>query len=329
MNRRQFLQQTAISAAALGLCTAGASPAMAQKFPVKPVRILVGYPAGLAPDVITRLVAEGLSQMWRQPVLVENRPGASGILAMNELKKSKSEGYDYVFGDVGNMAINSSYYRSLPYDPEKDLVPVVDLLWVQWIFFVSRDSPFKSMNDLIAQAKAHPGKYTYASTGTGSPMFGVHELLKLRAGINLQQVAFRDQGQLLTTVANGEVTLLASSMATARPVIDKLRPLAVAAKERQAAFLEIPTVEESGGPRGFDVTAWGFFATLRGTPAPILEKVRADAMAVMQRPEVRARAESLGFTLSRSRTQQELEAFIKSEITAYREVINATGARAD
>ena len=303
--------------------------ALAQTFPGKPVRIIVGYAPGAGVDVMVRLVADGLTQYWGKAVVVDNRPGASGIISMQELMKTKPEGYDYVFGDLGNMAINASYYRKLPYDPQKDLVPVVDLFWVPFIAFVAKDAPYKNLRDLVAAAKAAPGKYSYASTGTGSPLFAAAELFKLRSGVQMLQVPFKDMGQMLTMVATGEVTLIVTSMATVKPMVARLKPLAIAARQRQPEFGDIPTSQEAGGPPDFEVKAWGAVAALRGTPGPILDKFRSDAIVVMQRPALREKAAALGFTLSLGKTSEEMSQFIRSEIDRYREVINATGARGD
>jgi len=324
------LKSAALAAAVLlsTLCCDLAS-AQAQSFPSKPVRIVVGYAPGAGVDVMVRLVADGLTQYWGKSVVVDNRPGASGIISIQEAMKSKPEGYDYVFGDLGNMAINASYYRKLPYDPQKDLVPVVDLFWVPFIAFVSKDAPYKNLQDLVAAAKTAPGKLSYASTGTGSPLFAAAELFKLKSGVDMLQVPFKDMGQMLTMVATGEVALVVTSVATVRPMLARLKPLAIASRQRLPEFPDIPTSQEAGGSPEFEVMAWGAVAALRGTPKPILERFRADAIRVMQRPELREKASNLGFTLSLGKTSEEMSDFIRSEIDRYREVINATGARGD
>ena len=316
-----------VLATLIGLDCAG--NAGAQTFPAKPVRVIVGYGPGSGVDVITRVVTDGLSKTWGQPVVVENRPGASGIVAMTELKKAAPDGYTYIIGDLGNMAINPIYYRTLPYDPEKDLITVIDVMSGPFIFFVSRDGPYKTLKDVIAYAKANPGKTSYASTGTGSPIYMGTELFKLRAGIDMLQIPYREMGPMLSGVATGKVTLVLTSVATAKPMLDRFRPLAIAAKQRQAMFPDIPTVAEAGGPPGLQVVAWTAFTTLRDTPRPAIDKFHADALRVMQRPENRERVGNLGFTLSSGKTPEEMSAFIRSEVNTYREVIKATGAQAD
>ena len=319
--------RAALIAVLMGFLFAGG--AAAQTFPTKPVRVIVGYGPGSGVDVITRLVTDGLSKEWGQPVVIENRPGASGVVAVTELKKAAPDGYTYIIGDIGNMAINPVYYRNLSYDPEKDLTPIIDIMSGPFILFVSRDGPIKSLKDLIEYAKKNPGKVSYASTGTGSPIYMGTELFKLRAGVDMLQVPFREMGQMLGSVATGEVTLVVTSVATAKPMIDRLRPLAVAARQRQAQFPDIPTVEEAGGPAGVEVVAWTAFAAPKGTPKAIIDKFHADALRVMQRADLRERVGNLGFTLSVGKTPDDMARFVRSEANTYREVIKATGAQAD
>jgi tripartite-type tricarboxylate transporter receptor subunit TctC len=184
------------------------------------------------------------------------------------------------------------------------------------------------LKDLIASAKASPGKYSYASTGPGSPIFAGTEALKLGAGIDVFQVPFKDMGPMLTDVSSGDVTMIVTSAATVRPVIGKLKPLAIASKQRHPDFPDVPTSVEAGGP-AVEVTGWGALVALRGTPKPILDKVRADAVVAMQSPEFQERAAKLGLTPSRGKTSEEMSQFIRSEIERYAEVIKATGARGD
>jgi tripartite-type tricarboxylate transporter receptor subunit TctC len=190
-------------------------------------------------------------------VFVENRPGAAGILAMTDFKKSPPDGSSYIFAEVGILAINPSYYKSLPYDPEKDLQPVIDLTSNPWVLFTAKDGPVKSMRGLIELAKANPGKFTYGSPGAGTASFGALELLRLRAGIDLLHVPFKEIPQLLAALARGEITIYFSSPTSTRGVKDRVIALGVASKRRYPEFPDIPTIEEAGGPPGFEVTAWG------------------------------------------------------------------------
>jgi tripartite-type tricarboxylate transporter receptor subunit TctC len=294
----------------------------AQDFPTRQVRIIVPYAPGGGADVLTRIVAEEMGRLWKQTVVIDNRPGASGILAIVELKKSRPDGHDYVLGEVGSLSVNPSLYRKLPYDPEKDLVPVTDVMLAPWVFFTAKTLPYKSMKDLIEAAKAQPGKLTYGSTGTGAPNFMAAELLKLRAGIDLLEIPFKDGNQLRTSAIQGDITLSISSYASSKSVVDKLTPLAVAARSRQPEYPHVPTVGESGGPPDLEITVWGAFMGLAGMPLNARDKFYQTAVRAMHNPEVKRKAAAAGFDLG-GRTPEELAKFIKSETERYREVIAA------
>jgi tripartite-type tricarboxylate transporter receptor subunit TctC len=295
--------------------------ASAQDFPSRQVRIIVPYAPGGGADVLTRIVAEEMGRLWKQNILIENRPGAAGILAIVELKKSRLDGHDYVLGEVGSLSVNPSLYRKLPYDPEKDLLPVTDVMLAPWVFFVSKSLPYKTLKELIDAAKAQPGKLTYGSTGAGAPNFMAAELLKLRTGIDLLEIPFKDGNQLRTSAVQGDITLSISSYASAKSVLDRLNPIAVAAKTRQPEYPNVPTMAESGGP-DLEITVWGAFMGLAGSPLAARDAFYQTAVRAMQNPEVKRRAAATGFELG-GRTPQELAKFIKSETERYSEVITA------
>ena len=287
----------------------------AQDYPTRQVRIIVPYAPGGGADVLTRIVAEEMGRLWKQTILIENRPGASGILAIVELKKSRTDGHDFVLGEVGSLSVNPSLYRKLPYDPEKDLVPVTDVMLAPWVFFTSKSLPYKTMKELIDAAKAQPGKLTYGSTGTGAPNFMAAELLKLRTGIDLLEIPFKDGNQLRTSAIQGDITLSISSYASSKSVIDKLTPLAVAAKTRQPEYPNVPTMAESGGP-DLEITVWGAFMGLAPMPAHARDRFYQTAVQAMQNPEVKRKAALAGFDLG-GRKPEELAKFIKAETERY------------
>jgi tripartite-type tricarboxylate transporter receptor subunit TctC len=295
--------------------------ASAQDYPARQVRIIVPYAPGGGADVLSRIVAEEMGRLWKQTVLIENRPGASGILAIVELKKSRTDGHDFVLGEVGSLSVNPSLYRKLPYDPEKDLVPITDVMLAPWVFFTSKSLPYRSLKELIDAAKAQPGKLTYGSTGTGAPNFMAAELLKLRTGIDLLEIPFKDGNQLRTSAIQGDITLSISSYASSKSVIDKLTPLAVAAKTRQPEYPNVPTMAESGGP-DLEITVWGAFMGLAPMPQHARDRFYQTAVQAMQNPEVKRKAALAGFDLG-GRPPQELAKFIKAETERYAEVIRA------
>ena len=293
----------------------------AQDYPTRQVRIIVPYAPGGGADVLSRIVAEEMGRIWKQTILIENRPGASGILAIVELKKSRTDGHDFVLGEVGSLSVNPSLYRKLPYDPEKDLVPITDVMLAPWVFFTSKSLPYKTLKELIDAAKAQPGKLTYGSTGTGAPNFMAAELLKLRTGIDLLEIPFKDGNQLRTSAIQGDITLSISSYASSKSVIDKLTPLAVAARTRQPEYPNVPTMAESGGP-DLEITVWGAFMGLAPMPAHARDRFYQTAVQAMQNPEVKRKAALAGFDLG-GRKPEELAKFIKAETERYAEVIRA------
>jgi tripartite-type tricarboxylate transporter receptor subunit TctC len=300
----------------------------AQDFPVRPVRIIVPYAVGNGADIFTRVLGDELSKKWGQQVIVDNKLGSGGVLAALELKKGRGDGHEYMLGDVGILAINPAVFRKLAYDAEKDFAPVTDLLHVPWVFFTAKSSQFKTLGDLIAAAKADPGKYTFSSNGVGTPTFLAAELLKLRAGIDLLHVPFRDGNQMRVAATTGDVTLLTTVMASARPVLERLTPLAVTAPSRQAAYPDVPTVAESGGPAGLNLTAWSTLMARPDTPPAVLHKVYTDVIATLQRPEVRKRAAELGFDVG-GRTPEQVRDFIRAEARTYREIVEVTKSQRD
>ncbi len=317
-----------LRAALVAVLAAGSCTVAAQSFPVRPVKVIVPYAVGNGADIFTRVLGDELSKIWGQQVIVDNKLGSGGVLAALELKKGRGDGHEYMLGDVGILAINPAVFRKLAYDAEKDFVPVTDLLHVPWVFFTAKSGPFKSLGELIAAAKANPGKYTFSSNGVGTPTFLAAELLKLRAGIDLLHVPFRDGNQMRVAAANGDITLLTTVMASARPVLDRLTPLAVTAPQRQAAYAEVPTVAEAGGPANFNLAAWSTLMARPETPPAVLHKVYADVTAVLKQPEVRKRAADLGFDVG-GRTPAEVREFIRAEARTYREIVEVTKSQRD
>lgn len=304
-----------------------ASSAMAQDFPARPVRVIIPFAAGNGADLMVRTIADGLSQVWKQSVVVENRPGANGIVAAQEFIKSAPDGYTYFVGDVGSIAVNPSLFKKLPYDP-KDMVPLTDVMRAPWVLFTSKAGGITSLADLVARAKAQPGRLTYGSTGPGAPNFLAAELLKMRADIDMLQVPYRDGTQLHTDAAAGQINLMISSWATAQPVIDRMQPLAVAAQSRHPNFPHVPTVSEATGLTDFEIQAWAVFMGRRGTPQAILDKVQKDAVAVIQQAEVQKRANSIGIEV-KGRNPDEIARLIDAETERYRAIIVKTGIQRD
>ena len=312
-----------ILAAVLVCCAASA---LAQTFPGRPVRFYVPSPPGSAPDLIMRTLGEHLSQSWGQPIIVENRPGAAGILSNIQFLKLPADGYAYTFASSAVLTIHPTYYKNLPYDTEKELQPVIDLSNTYWILATGKDGPIKSLKDLVTQAKANPGKLTYGTQGAGSADYVSIELFRMKTGLDMLHVPFKDSIQMMTAVVRGDVTtMLVTYSGTPKGVRDRLTLLGVAARERKPLIPGVPTIEEVGGPAGFETSVYGLLATRRGIPRDILQRVHADIVRAHQTPEMQKKLEGLNIQPTQGKTPEELEKFLREELEKYREVIARTG----
>ncbi len=294
-----------------------AQGAAAQSFPAKTVKITLGLPAGSGPDTITRLIADRLTQEWGKAVIVENRPGGSGIIAMEAVKKAPADGHDLILADGGDLAINRHAFKKLPYDPIRDFEPVV--LVMRGIFFliVPASSPFQSVRDLVSYAKANPGKLSYGSFGIAHTTRLTMESFMSAAGIDMTHVPFRDAGQLVAAASNADVQVIMNSAATARPGLDsgRLRLLAVGTLERLASHPNVPTFAESGGPR-MESQAWVGLLVPRGSPREAVTKINASVRKVLADKAIQDRLAVMGLVPAAG-TPEEFAALIKAEDARY------------
>jgi len=282
---------------ALVLC-AFVAPLRAQApsaYPDHPVRILVPFPPGGPADALARLVAEELGQSLSQPFVVENKPGAGGNIGMEQGGKAAPDGYTLILAPVGNLTVSPYIYSRLPYDPQKDFVPVTVLAAVPNILIVNASVPARSMRELIALAKARPGALNFASPGNGSGAHLAGELLKRMAGIDLVHVPYNGVAPAMNGVLAGDVQLFFAQSSVALPQIKggRVVPIGVASLKRIDAAPELPTLAESGLP-GFDVTSWYSLVAPAGTPAARIDRIQAAVARAFARPEVRERIAGLG-----------------------------------
>lgn len=278
--------------------------AQASTFPSRSVRLVVPYSVGVGPDVIARSVAEGLSQRWGQAVLVDNKPGASGIVAFSEVRRAAADGHTLFLADTATLAVNPLLHASLPYDPARDLVPLTLLFRATFVLWVGGESRHRSLADLQQAALASPGRVSYASLGNGHASHVAIESYARAAGLRLLHVPFKDIGALLTAVASGEVDFTAFSVNTMAPLEarGRVRALAVAARHRLAGRPELPTLAEAGGP---DVVMhpWAALVAVAGTPPAVIDQLQRDLASVLVQPGVRARADQQGFEITPSSAQ--------------------------
>ncbi len=301
----------------------------AQSWPSKPIKWIVPFAPGGTTDILARTVGEKLTIALGVPVIIENKPGAGGGVGAEIVAKSAPDGYTIMGGTISTHAINASLYKSLPYDPVKDFVPITLIARVPNMLVVNPDVPAKDVKELIALLKANPGKYTFASSGNGTSQHLSGELFKSMAGVDMQHIPYKGSPPALQDVVGGQVTMTFDNITTAWPLAKagKLRPLAVTTAKRSSIAPDVPTLAESGLP-GFEVGSWqGVFAPA-GTPAPIVKRLNAEIVKILHMPEVNERLAGLGAEIVAD-SPEEFAALVKAEVVKWAEVVKQSGAKVD
>ncbi len=268
---------------------------LAQAWPAKPVRIINAFAPGGPSDLLSRAVGDKLQGIWGQPVIVEAKPGADGLIGMEFAAKSPADGYTIVTVPVGNAVLLPNLRSKLPYDIAKDFVPITLLATVQNVLVVGANVPANTLKELIAYAKANPGKLSFASPGAGSSPHIAGEMLKSATGMDMIHVAYKGTGPALNDVMGGQVTMFFSQMSSALPLVkqSKLKGIGVASLRRHPAATEIPTIAEQDQP-GFEAMAWYALFAPAGTPLDIVNKIAADATKALQLQDVKDKLSALG-----------------------------------
>jgi tripartite-type tricarboxylate transporter receptor subunit TctC len=308
--------------AALGTLALSGLSAQAQDFPTKPVRILTPFPVGSGPEGVLRLVADKLSRTWGKPVVVENKPGGNGFIAIDAFKRGATDGHDLIQLDSVHLSAYPHLFKKLPYDAKADFEPLAPLFKTYFFVTVATDSKYKKVSDLIADAKAHPGQLNYGSWSVGNPVHLGSALFESVTGTDMQHVIYKETSMLYTGVANRELSFALGSNATAGAMYraGKLQYLAVAAPKRVSAFPNVPTIGESGGPAGFEVSGWTTIAAPRGLSKVVTDKIQRDIEKALAEPDVREKFASFAyepFTLNR----EQLNAYIQAESTRFGSII--------
>ena len=305
-----------------------AGTALAQPYPSKPIRVIVPFPAGGIADLYARLIGQRVAEGWGQPVLVENRTGAGGNIAADAVAKSAPDGYTLVMGSFGTHAVNVSLFSSMPYDPVRDFAPIVLVLEAEGLLVVHPSVPAKNVSELIAHARANPGKLTFASAGMGTASHLAGELFKTMAKVEMTHVPYKGNVPAITDLLAGQTSLLFGTMPTVLPhaKAGKLRALATIGSRRSAAAPELPTVAET--LPGFEVNNWVGLLAPAGTSREIVRRWNVEVSKIMQGADIQQRllVEGARYTPN---TPEEFGAFIKSEIAKWAPVVKASGARAD
>jgi tripartite-type tricarboxylate transporter receptor subunit TctC len=316
-------------AAALAL-QIGSLGARAQGYPDKPIRMIVGYPPGGGTDVTARILTPKLTEFLGQPVVIENRPGATGITAAGYVAKSPPDGYTLMMGHVSINAIAPSVFAKLPYDAAKDFAPVILCASVPHFIVVQPSLPVHSVKELIALAKAQPGKLTFPSAGNASTPHLAGEMFKTMAGVDMVHVPYKGTGQSMQDLLAGQHAVAFDTVPAVGPYVraGRLRPLAVSSVKRLAEFPELPTVAEAGLP-GYQMSTWyGVFAPA-GTPAAIVSRLHAEIAKVMQAPDVRERLAQIGVDDTVTRSPEEFAALVRADIARYAKIVKETGVHID
>jgi tripartite-type tricarboxylate transporter receptor subunit TctC len=305
------------------------SPADAQPYPAKPVRMLVGFPPGGGTDILARIVAQRLSDAWGQQVVVENRPGASATIAAAALARSAPDGYTLAMGQLTPHAIAPALLPKLPYDAAKDFVPIILVGTSPNILVVNPALPARDVAELAALAKSRPGKLTYASSGAGSLQHIAGELFKALAGVELVHVPFKGSGQAIIDLIAGQVDMNFDSIPAVVQHVKsgKLRALAVTSAKRASSFPEVATIAQSGYPE-FDLTSWwGLFAPA-GASGEVVARVHRDTLAALQNGEVRERFAGLSVEPGGG-TPREFADYVRQEIAKYERLVKQLNVKVE
>ncbi len=325
----EFLQRWFV-AVALTLVAIGAwAQAPAPTYPTKPIRLVVPFPPGGATDILARAVGQRLTEVWGQSVVIDNRPGAGGNIGTELVAKSAPDGYTLEMGTVGTHAINASLYSKLPYDHVKDFVPVILVAGVPNVLVVNPSLPVSSVAELIAYAKANPGKLNFASSGNGTSIHLSGELFKTMAGVQITHVPYKGSAPALQDLLGGQVQLMFDNLPPSLPNIKagKLKALAVTSATRAPALPDVPTMAEAGLP-GFEASSWFGILAPAGTPPAIVAKLNAEIAKWLASPEAQEKLLALGANPAGG-TPEDYAKHIAAETSKWAKVVKESGAKVD
>jgi len=309
-------------------CIPGAASAQ-QPYPSKPIRFVVPYPAGGPLDTVARLLGQRVSESVRQPVVVDNKPGAGGNIGADAVAKAAPDGYTILMGAVATHAINPTLYASMPYDASRDFTPVTQVASTPNVLVVNPSVPATNVREFIAYGRANPGKLNFGSGSTGSAGHLAGELFKTMTGIDMTHVPYKGASPAMNDLVGGQIHLmfdnLASSLAQVRA--GRIRALAVTTSRRSELAPDLPTVIESGLP-GFDISTWFGIFVPAATPRDVVDRLHGEFTRALAQPDVREKMLNLGAEPVGNRPE-EFAAFIRGEAEKYAQVIRASGAKVD
>ncbi len=321
MKLSSVLRSLFLSTAALAL----ALSASAQSYPSKPIKIIVPFPAGAATDTLARSVGQKLAEAYGQPVVVENKAGATGTIGSQMVATSPADGYTLLMATTSTHGIAPNLYKNSPYDAVKDFEPVSLIGWTPNVLVVNPAVKANSVKELIALAKSQPGKMTFASSGSGSSIHLAGELFKSMTGVDMLHVPYKGAAPALTDLMGGQVDIMFDTVAQSLPQIKagKLKALAVTTSRRSSALPDVPTLSEAGVP-GYEMAGWIGLLAPKGTPKEVIEKLHAEIVKIVNAADLRARMTAAGVELMGS-TPQEFGRVISSELPKYAKVMKDAG----
>lgn len=298
-----------------------ARPAAAQDYPSRPVRVVIGFPPGGGVDIVARLIMPRLSEALGQPFLVENRAGANGNIAMDAVHQSTPDGYTLFYGNVGNLAVTNALYRNLSFDTLRDFVPIGQTMESFSVIAVNAELPIRTLPELMAYARANPGRLNGASAGAGGPTHLALELFKRQFNLDIVHVPYRGSAPAIVDLAGGRVQLIIDGYSLMRSAVEsgRVRVLAVAAARREALLPNIPTTAEAGAP-GFEAGSWHMLTAPRGTPQAALDRLERALGAALAEPALVAAMAQQGVA-ARFRNQRDAAAFFAAERERWTRVI--------
>ena len=311
-------------------CCAACCAHAADVYPNKPIRIIITVAPGGGADITARAVGQKLSEAWGQQVVVDNRPGGNGIVGMDIAAHASPDGYTIVEGTIGPVAVNPSLYSKLPYDPVKDFAPIARAVTALNMLVVYPSLPAHSVKELIAYAKANPGKLNYGSSGVGFADHLAGALFETLAGVKMQHVPYKGGAPAMVDLLGGNIQLIFATVSTSLTHVKagRIRALAVTSAKRVAQFADVPTVAEAGVP-GFAVDNWYGFMAPRGTPKPIVVKLHAEMNRILDLPDVKERLAVLGIFPFPAPSPEAYGDYVKAEIKKYAKVVQDSGVRID
>ena len=325
--KRRTLALAVMAAGAVALLPLGASAQAA--FPSKALTLVVPFSAGGTTDILARVVGQYMSKDLGQPVIIDNRAGAGGNIGAQLVARAAPDGYTLLMGTVGTHAINQSLYKKMAFDPIKDFAPISRVALVPNLLVANPSQPFKTVKEMIAYAKANPGKLTFASSGSGSSIHLSGEMFQQMAGVEMQHIPYKGSAPAMTDLLGGQTAIMFDNMPSAIGHVraGKLRPIAVTTPNRSPALPNVPTIAESGVP-GYSATSWFGILAPAGTPAPVIARLNASILKALADPDVKKKLAEQGAEPHGEKPEQFAE-FIRSETEKWGKTVKVSGATAD